>query len=113
VLTVNLEQGDLTFRTAFPIMATNALGWFAGQAGELRESLASGAVTEVALPAATIGAEILVCRTPGGKALSRPQGVGKGPIGPADECGLWSITRQSSEALSSAKSPAGGTPSVP
>ena len=37
VLTVNLDQGDLTFRTAFPIMATNALGWFAGQSGELRK----------------------------------------------------------------------------
>ena len=47
---MNLDQGDLTFRTAFPIMATNALAWFAGQSGELRESLATGAVTEVALP---------------------------------------------------------------
>src|SRR5437764_2630729 len=42
VLTVNLDQGDLTFRTAFPIMTTNALGWFAGQSGELQESLATG-----------------------------------------------------------------------
>src|SRR5438445_4284086 len=37
VLTVNLDQGDLPLRTAFPIMATNALAWFAGERGELRE----------------------------------------------------------------------------
>ncbi len=30
VLTVNLDQGDLPLRTAFPILVTNALAWFAG-----------------------------------------------------------------------------------
>src|SRR5205085_8729102 len=64
VLTVNLDQGDLTFRTAFPIMATNALSWFAGQSGELRESLAAGAVTEVTLPS---GDRLLVCQKPSGR----------------------------------------------
>src|SRR5262245_16384205 len=113
VLTVNLEQGDLTFRTAFPIMATNALAWFAGQAGELRESLASGAVTEVALPAQRNGADTLVCHTPGGKTLSLPQGVAKTPIGPLDECGVWSIARQTGEAASSAKSQASASRIVP
>jgi hypothetical protein len=91
VLTVNLDQGDLTFRTAFPIMATNALAWFAGQSGELRESLAAGAVTEVALPG---GAENLVCQTPAGKTLSLPTGVSKVALGPLDACGLWRVTRQ-------------------
>ena len=42
VLTVNLDEGDLTFRTAFPILVTNALGWFSGSAGELQETLTTG-----------------------------------------------------------------------
>src|SRR5207247_8666739 len=92
VLSVNLDQGDLTFRTAFPIMATNALAWFAGQSGELRESLAAGAVTEVSLPAAS-GADILVCQTPSGKTLPLPAGAAKAAIGALDQCGIWQITK--------------------
>src|SRR5205823_7864884 len=91
VLSVNLDQGDLTFRTAFPIMATNALAWFAGQSGELRESLATGAVSEVALPS---GADNLVCQTPAGKTLQMPRGVSKVALGPLDACGLWRVTRE-------------------
>lgn len=92
-LTVNLDQGDLTFRTAFPIMATNALGWFAGQSGELRESLAAGSVPEVPLPAVN-GAETFICRLPSGRTLPLPSGVSKAAIGPLDECGIWSVVRQ-------------------
>jgi hypothetical protein len=50
VLTVNLDEGDLAFRTAFPIMVANSLGWFAGDTGELRESLPTGAITQVPVP---------------------------------------------------------------
>ena len=49
VLTVDLEESDLAFRTAFPIMASNALGWFAGTSGELNRSLATGDVTSVSV----------------------------------------------------------------
>ena len=42
VLTVNLDKGDLPLQTAFPILAMNALGWFTGSQGELRESLPTG-----------------------------------------------------------------------
>ena len=42
VLTVNLEKSDLAFRTAFPIMVANALGWFAGTSGELQEAVPTG-----------------------------------------------------------------------
>jgi hypothetical protein len=47
VLSVNIDQGDLAFRTAFPIMVTNALSWYAGQSGELRPSFATGALAKV------------------------------------------------------------------
>jgi hypothetical protein len=103
VLTVNLDHGDLTFRTAFPIMATNALAWFAGQSGELRESLPAGAVTEVALPIG--GAAILVCQTPAGKTLPLPQGVSKVALGPLDACGLWQITHQATPDATTHHSP--------
>ena len=42
VLTVNLEKSDLAFRTAFPILVTNALGWFSGTSGEFREAMSTG-----------------------------------------------------------------------
>jgi len=100
VLTVNLDQGDLTFRTAFPIMATNALGWFAGQSGELREALATGAVTEVALPG---GAGILACHTPSGKTMPLPTGLIKASLGPLDECGVWSVLPQVTDAKNDAQ----------
>jgi hypothetical protein len=109
VLTVNLDQGDLTFRTAFPIMATNALAWFAGQSGELRESLASGAVTEVAIPSE---AGILVCHSPSGRIVPLPNGALKSPIGPLDECGVWSVVRQVA-GTGSVPSPKDGTGAVP
>ncbi|HET6879015.1 MAG TPA: BatA and WFA domain-containing protein [Pirellulales bacterium] len=86
VLTVNLDQGDLPLRTAFPIMATNALAWFAGHRGELRESLASGAITEVELPT---GSPVLLA--PSGRQRPLPSGLSKTSIGPLDECGLWQV----------------------
>ena len=49
VLSVNLDRSDLAFRTAFPIMVANSLGWFAGQTGELQEALATGSMTTVML----------------------------------------------------------------
>ncbi len=48
VLSVNLERSDLAFRTAFPILITNALSWFAGQPGELQPSIAAGKMTILA-----------------------------------------------------------------
>jgi hypothetical protein len=88
VLTVNLDQGDLPLRTAFPIMATNALAWFAGEKGELREALAAGATTEVTLP--TRSGEFLL-RAPDGRTRRLPPGVGKTTIGPLDQCGIWKV----------------------
>jgi hypothetical protein len=42
VLSVNLEKSDLAFRTAFPILITNALGWFAEQVGDLQPAISGG-----------------------------------------------------------------------
>jgi hypothetical protein len=89
VLTVNLDRGDLPLRTAFPILATNALAFFAGGRGELREALAAGAVTEIALPDKQ-GDEFLL-RSPDGQTRKLPPNVKKTTIGPLDQCGLWAI----------------------
>ncbi len=51
LLTVNLDEGDLPLRTAFPILMMNALNWCTENRGELRESLPTGAITEVDIAA--------------------------------------------------------------
>lgn len=106
VLSVNLDQGDLPLRTAFPIMATNALGWFAGHRGELRESLATGAIAEIELPgkprqnqpiavnASTkpaSAAALFSLVAPGGRRRALPPGLAQTTVGPLDECGVWQV----------------------
>jgi hypothetical protein len=94
VTTVDLDKSDLPLQTAFPIMMTNALAWFAGSKGELRESLAAGGVAEVELPpnAATIakGRE-LALRAPDGQIRPLPRNGDKAVVGPLDRCGVWGI----------------------
>ena len=91
-------------------MTTNALAWFAGQSGELRESLASGSVNELALPP-TQGADILVCRAPSGKTLDLPASATKAVIGPLDECGVWQVTTRVKE-TSASPGPNSGEPII-
>ncbi len=94
VLSVDLEKGDLPLQTAFPIMVANALGWFAGTKGELRESLSTGSVAELELPAtAEPGKGGLALRAPDGRTRTLPVDGNKVTVGPLDECGIWSIVR--------------------
>ena len=86
VLTGDLDKGELPFRTAFPILATNTLGVFAGGAGELRESLATGSVTTVALPPGDCE-----LRSPDGTARPLPASAAKTTLGPFDRVGLWTV----------------------
>jgi hypothetical protein len=97
VLTVNLNRGDLPLRTAFPILMSNALSWFAGTRGELRESLATGAVSVVQLPEALQSADELVLQAPGGESRPLPVHAGGVTVGPLDRCGIWRITRPSED----------------
>jgi hypothetical protein len=93
VLTVNLDKGDLTLQTAFPILMTNLLSWFREGKGELLEALATGAVAEVQLPAESgpgpKAARFL--RAPDGSERPLPAEGAKVAVGPLDRCGLWSI----------------------
>jgi hypothetical protein len=99
VLTVNLDEGDLTFRTAFPILVTNALSWFAGAEGEMREALTAGAVTTVHLPAG----QKSVLRSPSGKTRELPQKTAQASIGPLDEAGIWKVEPLVTEAGTQSK----------
>ncbi|CAN5298318.1 BatA and WFA domain-containing protein [soil metagenome] len=91
VLTVNLDKGDLPFRTAFPILAMNVFSAFTSASSELREALAAGATTEVTLPATTAGVSEFVLRDPSGKSRPLPPGGAKVTIGPFDRCGVWAV----------------------
>jgi hypothetical protein len=94
VLTVNLDQGDLPFRTAFPILAMNTLGYFTSQS-ELRESLPTGATGEVNLP--PTGEFVL--KAPDGSTKKLPAGGGRVTVGPFDKCGVWSVVPDAPGAL--------------
>lgn len=113
VLTVNLDLGDLPLRTAFPIMMTNLLGWFAGTKGELREAIAAGTTTQVELPrqnqsvvtlvgtsiAATqaspidtnAGQDEWLLQAPDESVRPLPPDVSETTVGPLDQCGVWSV----------------------
>jgi von Willebrand factor type A domain/Aerotolerance regulator N-terminal len=98
VLTVNLEKGDLPLQTAFPIMVANALGWFAGTKGELRESLSTGTVTDIELPPSAEAAKGgLALLAPDGRSRPLPVLGNKVTVGPLDQCGIWSIVRPPAE----------------
>ena len=90
VLTVNLDLGDLPFRTAFPILVSNTLAEFSGGRGELHEALATGATTEIAVPAAPDHGQAML-RAPNGATQLLPTGVERTTIGPLDQCGIWTI----------------------
>jgi hypothetical protein len=99
VLTVNLDRGDLPLRTAFPIMVTNALAWFGGAKGELRESVATGAISEADLardrgasgPRDESNEAGFLLRSPNGDARLLPAGAPKAVLGPFDQCGVWAV----------------------
>lgn len=126
VLSLNIDRGDLPLRTAFPILATNALAYLAGHAGELRESLATGAVTEVELGEGGgwrvadggTGEEAgsgktgqnqstdLALWTPGGQSRPLPKHVSKATVGPLDQCGVWSVGPSSPSETKAGQQPA-------
>ena len=92
---MNLDEGDLPLRTVFPIMTSNVLNWFAGQRGELRESLAAGAVVDLKLSQAGVAPDKLLqpllLVDPHGQPRPLPEKWDKVTLGPLDQCGLWSI----------------------
>ncbi|MFY9255308.1 MAG: BatA and WFA domain-containing protein [Fuerstiella sp.] len=96
VLSVNLDQGDLPLRTAFPIMLTNALSWFADGKGELVEAIATGIVTDVSLPPelqllAQQNSQKLALIAPSGSKTLINVEASVARIGPLAEAGIWTL----------------------
>jgi hypothetical protein len=112
VLSVNLEDGDLPLRIAFPVMIKNAIEFFLGGKGELRPAVATGQAMTVpmgavrksindlssanagkhATPTITEPAEnalSLVLRSPKGTWESLSSSSEQVSVGPFDEVGLW------------------------
>jgi hypothetical protein len=123
VLSVDLDRSDLAFRTAFPILATNALNWFRDNTGEMEHALSTGQVAQIPLPTeATNFSKELLLRAPSGretkllrgdarqekppeKAASAQAATPSKPappskpldisIGPLEECGVWTVLASS------------------
>lgn len=92
VLNVDLERSDLAFRTAFPILVSNALAWFAGASGELRESSHAGATIRVPRdPLPSPGSDDLWLSSPSGQRFRLAASDSPVTVGPLNEVGVWSI----------------------
>jgi len=100
-LSVNLDSSDLAFRTAFPIMIANSLGWFSGTTGELQASVPTGSVTTLTVQKESIDASRTFLLSPSQKVLDitipAPSESDSGDIpatiGPLNEVGLWKLTQ--------------------
>ena len=90
VLAVDFDATDLPLRTAFPILAVNALTWFTDAAGELRPAAATGEVVTVPLPAGADSAAWSVV-PPSGVADPLPAGLSEVTLGPLADAGLWHV----------------------
>lgn len=108
VLSVNLDRSDLAFRTAFPILVANALGWFSGTTGELQTSVATGSLAPLTVPLRRLpnrdpkvsaGDRSVSLFSPSGKAVQVPVSVeaerdlesGTIIAGPLNEPGIWVV----------------------
>ena len=118
LLTVNLDEGDLPLRTAFPILMMNALNWCTEHRGELRESLPTGAITEIELTRRAGGVSPpvggltgdaqptggltpparLELIAPDGRRSALPVQSGRLSLGPFDQCGVWRVVADEGDA---------------
>ena len=96
VLTVDLDKSDLPLQTAFPIMMTNLLGWFARQQGRAargaarrggRRGRAAGRERPDGRPGAPRPRRPRASRSP------CPTASRRSTVGPLDRCGVWSVVR--------------------
>jgi len=110
VLSVDLEQSDLAFRTTFPIMVTNALSWFAGSSGELNESIATGRMelfdptvlsstdSELTFISPTEQKTIVTLPQPEADATEPDwQAPASVLLGPFNHCGLWHLQTEAED----------------
>ena len=110
VLSVDLDQSDLAFRTTFPIMVTNALNWFAGSSGGLTESIATGQMEPFDINSLPPNTNEVTFVSPAEQktivTLPQAETDGSEPdwiapasvlLGPFDRCGLWDLQTESKD----------------
>jgi hypothetical protein len=100
VLTVDLDKGDLPLRTAFPILLTNALAWYAEGAGEIREAIPAGSLTDVRI----VEGKRYELHAPDGSVRPLTATGETATIGPLDHTGLWRVVPQTAKKASEPKS---------
>jgi len=98
LLTVNLDEGDLPLRTAFPILMMNALNWCTENRGELRESLPTGSITEIDVAAMDRSRSPLALIAPDGRRSVLPTPSERFSLGPFDQCGVWRVVADDRDA---------------
>ena len=93
VLAVDFDATDLPLRTAFPILAVNALTWFTEAAGELRPAAATGDLLAVPLPEGANSEQWRVVPPSGDRGVGEPlpAGLSEVTLGPLAEAGLWRL----------------------
>jgi hypothetical protein len=94
VLTVNLDEGDLPLRTAFPIMISNALSWFQGEKGEWNEAYATGEIITFPLEENDDEQTELLFISPGGREFPIPGQLEETTLGPLEEAGIWKLVER-------------------
>ncbi len=104
VLSMNLNESDLGFRTAFPILVSNAMTWFAGSASDIELSLKPDETFSLSVPANVVGDSRMLTLT-GPNAVVRSVPIRRGEdavsdgsagstaiqLGPFPSVGLWSL----------------------
>ncbi len=112
VLSINLDRSDLAFRTAFPIMVSNSLGWFSGSTGEWQPALPAGAVTTILIPERFGVPHDVDLVEPDGKSAAVivrsaeaasatavvPSGNASATVGPLNRVGVWSVRSHTEKA---------------
>lgn len=107
VLNVDIDSSDLAFRTAFPILATNALNWFSGTSGELEVSVSTGGIAR--LHGDFAEEKTWVLQSP--SSLRRVVDTSASDsernlvVGPLNEAGLWNLAPDPRPPATPASSP--------
>lgn len=102
VLNINVDEGDLPLRTAFPILLGNAVAAMANQSSEIADAISTG--RSVGLPASVAGASdsasVVELRSPDGQDLKMIRAGKEFRVPPLKTCGVYRV--RSREAASDA-----------
>jgi hypothetical protein len=94
VLNVDIDSSDLAFRTAFPILAANALNWFSETSGELELSVSTGDFARLNRDFTAQKTYVLTSPSLQSRAVDTSGSDAGHPVvvGPLNEAGVWSLT---------------------